>query len=256
MTDATITPATDTEQAAPLLVLARATARAIRVLIVAGVPTGVIVVGIGSRLAMFVLRVTSSDRVNGITSDDGFIIGRFTLSGTYNLLMLGAAVGVIGAAAYQWVRPWLIGPGWFRSVTLACASGAVVGSMLVHADGIDFRLLDPWWFAIALFVVLPALFAVAIGWAVDHVERRRVPSGYRRWAVPAVLVLAFPLVLVLLVLASLIAAAWFAVRQVVDMSSLARRPAVALTMRVVWFGVAVLGALALANDISEIRQVN
>lgn len=47
-----------------------------RVLIVGGIPVGVLVVGIGSRLAMLLLRVTSPDSVVGITSDDGFIIGR------------------------------------------------------------------------------------------------------------------------------------------------------------------------------------
>lgn len=60
----------------------------------------VVVVGVGSRLAMFVLRLTSPDNAHGVVNDDGFVIGQVTLSGTYNLLNLGAAVGVIGA-----VRP-------------------------------------------------------------------------------------------------------------------------------------------------------
>ena len=54
---------------------------------------------------MLLLRLTSPDRVNGIRSDDDFVIGRFTLSGTYNLLMLGAAVGIVGAGVYRLVRP-------------------------------------------------------------------------------------------------------------------------------------------------------
>ena len=142
----------------------------VRVLAVAGIAAGVLVGGIGNRLAMLALRLTSSDRVDGIESDDGFTIGRFTLSGTYNLLLLGAVFGIIGAAAYQWVRPWLIGPRWFRLLTIALGAGAVVGSMLVHADGIDFRLLTPTWFAIGLFVALPALFAVVVALAVEGVE--------------------------------------------------------------------------------------
>ncbi len=100
------------------------------ILIVAGIPTGVVVAGVGSRVAMLVLRLTSPAWVNGVTSDDGFEIGRFTLSGTYNLLLLGAAVGLVGAAAYRAVAPWLLGPVWFRYLTVAAASGAVVGSML------------------------------------------------------------------------------------------------------------------------------
>ncbi len=117
-------------------------------LVLAGIPTGALVAGLGSRLAMLILRLTSHPRVNGIQSDDDFTIGRFTLGGTYNLMVIGAAAGIIGAAAYQWVRPWLIGPRWFRYLTVGLASGAVVGSMLVHADGIDFRALTPTWLAI------------------------------------------------------------------------------------------------------------
>ncbi len=83
----------------------------VRVLVIAGIPVGVVVAGIGSRLAMLMLRLTSPDAVRGIQSDDDFTIGRFTLAGTYNLLLLGAAIGIIGAAAYQWVRPWLLGRG-------------------------------------------------------------------------------------------------------------------------------------------------
>ncbi len=86
----------------------------IRVLVVAGIGTGAIVVGVGSRLAMLALRLTSPDSVIGRQSDDDFTIGEFTLGGSYNLLLLGAAVGIIGVAAYQCVAPRLIGPLWFR----------------------------------------------------------------------------------------------------------------------------------------------
>ena len=129
-----------------------------RVIIVAGVAGGVVLVGLGSRLAMLLLRVTSPDHVRGIESDDGFTIGELTLAGTYNLLNLGAAVGILGAFVYRRVAPWLIGPRWFRRVTTGSAAGAVGGSMLIHADGIHFTLLGPLWLAIALFIALPAVF--------------------------------------------------------------------------------------------------
>jgi len=72
--------------------------------------------------------------------------------------------------------------------------------MLVHADGIDFRLLEPMWLAVALFVALPAVFAVAVAWAVEYVERQDAPAGARRWLVPAVLPLLFPLSILVVVL--------------------------------------------------------
>src|SRR6476660_3821704 len=85
----------------------------LRIVVVAGLSVGIVVIGLGSRLAMLLLRLTSPDSVIGVTSDDGFEIGRVTLAGTYNLLLIGATVGFIGAVAYVAVAPWLLGPTWF-----------------------------------------------------------------------------------------------------------------------------------------------
>lgn len=218
------------------------------VLVVAGIPTGVVVAGIGSRLAMFLLRLTSPDSVSGVTSDDGFEIGRFTLGGSYNLLVLGAAVGVIGAAAYRAVSPWLLGPRWFERVTVAAASAAVVGSMLVHADGIDFRLLKPLWLAIGLFVALPALFGAAIAAAVDWVARVPMPSGHRRWIIPVVLIGAFPVVIPIVLMASLVLIAWVPIRR--ELVTSGGMPKVGgFVIRALWLAIAVLGLVALLSDV-------
>ena len=66
----------------------------LRLLVVAGIPVGVFVAGLG-----ILLRLTRLDAERGIQSDDDFTIERFTLTGTYNLLVLDAAIGIIGAAA-------------------------------------------------------------------------------------------------------------------------------------------------------------
>jgi hypothetical protein len=58
-------------------------------------------------------------------------------------------VEVIGAPVYSAVQPWLLGPAWFRRLTVAAGARAVVGLMLAHADGIDHRLLTIVWMAIA-----------------------------------------------------------------------------------------------------------
>lgn len=226
-------------------------------LALAGISTGVVVAGVGSRLAMLALRLTSHPRVIGIQSDDDFTIGRFTLSGTYNLLVLGAAFGVIGAAVYQWVRPWLIGPQWFRYVTVGLACGAVVGSMLIHADGIDFRALTPTWFAIALFVALPFLFGVAIAWAVDRLDRDGsfARHGRARWIVAGILAVLFPLTLILLGIALLVLIGWVPARDAWRAEGKPPPAALTLIMRGVWLGIAVLGLIALLNDIREITAV-
>lgn len=229
----------------------------LRVLVVAGIPVGVVVAGIGSRLAMSVLRLTSDESVIGITSDDEFVIGRFTLSGTLNLLVLGSIMGLIGAAVYQWVRPWLIGPSWFALLTVGLAAGAVIGSMLVHADGVDFSLLTPTWLAISLFVALPAVFGVCIGLAVERVERPTswTARGRTRWVLPLVLVAPFPPAWVITGVSALVLAIWVTVRDRKLVRSIATNRWSRLAFQGVWLGIAVLGLVALVGDIRDIQQI-
>jgi hypothetical protein len=231
-----------------------AVGRQLRILIVAGIPVGVIVAGVGSRLAMLALRVSSPDHVIGIESDDGFTIGQFSLSGTYNLLMFGATVGILGAAAYQCVAPWLIGPTWVRRLTVGLAAGVVVGSMVVHSDGVDFNVLRPTWLAIGLFVLLPALFGVAIGPVVDRVSgpTSRSDGGRRSWILPVVLVAAFPLTLAVVVVSGVVYAVWVLLADRARVRNLANTRVAGYAMRSAWLGVAVLGLIALARDVQAL----
>jgi hypothetical protein len=226
----------------------------IRVIVVTGILYGVIVAGIGSRLAMLLLRVTSSDRVIGIQSDDDFTIGRFTLAGTYNLLLLGAMFGILGAGVYRLVAPRLIGPVWFRRVTVGLASGAVVGSMLVHADGIDFTQLTPTWLAIGLFVALPAIFGTFIGLAFDAVGAPDswTATGRRRWLVPVIAVACFPPTIVAVLMVAVVVAFFTGIGEVVDARGLRATTAATLIIRGVWLLIAVAGLSALINDIADL----
>ena len=226
----------------------------IRVLIVAGIPTGALVVGLGSRIAMFVLRITSPDRVHGVRSDDDFVIGKVTIGGTYNLLQIGAAVGIIGAGAYMLVAPWLIGPVWFRRLTTGLASAVVAGSMLVHDKGIDFHVLQPTWLAIGLFVALPGLFGIAIAAAVDAVRRPDTwtARGRRRWALVIVSVTCFPATLLIVMVAVVVTAFGEVLRAAGVLRIVRGLPAHALVIRSLWLLIAVAGLIALINDITAI----
>lgn len=225
-----------------------------RVLIVAGVATGAIVVGIGSRLAMLLLRVTSPERVNGLQSDDDFTIGEVTFAGTYNLVVLGAFVGIIGFAVYRLVKPWLIGPQWFRRLTIGTAAGIVAGSMLVHADGIDFTVLKPKWLAIGLFILLPALFAIAIGAVVDAVDRPDswTARGLWKWLLPVIVVACVPFILIPLAFALIPVGLWALARDVdfpAEVRSVSWLPN---AVRGAWLLVVVLGLMALINDVTAL----
>ena len=227
-----------------------------RVVVVGGISAGVILIGVGSRLAMLLLRVTSPDSVRGVESDDGFIMGQVTLAGTYNLLLLGASVGIIGAAAYLLVAPWLIGPKWFRHLTTGLAAGVVVGSMLVHADGIDFRVLKPTWLAIGVFVALPGLFGGLVGVVVDAVRRPESWTARGRWrvALPILLVACFPLSIFVVIIAGAVFGAWVGVRDLSAIRSVRTSATYALAIRAVWLVIAIAGLVAIVSDTQEIAD--
>jgi len=222
----------------------------VRIIVTAGIPVGVVVAGLGGRLAMFMLRVTSPDSVRGVTSDDGFTIGQVTLGGTYNLVVIGAAVGVIGAAAYIVVAPWLLGPTWLRRATVGLTAGVLVGSMLVHADGVDFVLIKPLWLAIALFVGLPVLMGIALTIVVDRAASGDswAAQGSRRVAVPVVLtILVLPSALVTLVVAGVVAAL-LPVRRALQ-RPIQESAVGTLVVRALFMMVPVGGSIALAQDL-------
>jgi len=225
-----------------------------RVLIVAGITVGVLVAGIGSRLAMLLLRVTSSDRVIGLQSDDDFTIGRTTLAGSYNLVVLGAFVGIIGVGVYRLVGPWLIGPLWLRRLTLGVGAGIVAGSMLVHSDGVDFTVLKPTWLAIGLFVALPALFGASIGWVVDAVQRPDswTARGRRKWVLPVIAVAVVPVAAIPLAFALVPVGIWPMSRDVDFSAEIKSVRWLPNAGRAVWILIVVLGLVSLLNDVTAI----
>lgn len=216
-----------------------------------GLGLGLLIGGVGSRLAMRALFLTSDPSVRGIFTDDGFRIGQFSATATLNLLLVGTAVGVIGAFVYAAVRPFLLGPRWLRSTGCAVAGGAVVGSMLVHTGGGDFTDLSPRWFAIALFTALPALFA---GLAAPAVDRAIDDDGWfqrapRRVALLPLVVFLFPPLLIFVGLpAAVVLVARERVGRSPALSGIVRHPVAMWSLRAVWFTVAVAGAAALAKD--------
>ncbi len=173
---------------------------------VAGALAGLVVGGIGGRLAMLLL-AGLNPQAHGLVSDDGFVMGQFDLLGTLNLLAAGTGLGLLGAAVYAVVRGLRMGPRWFQLLSLSVGPAVVVGEVLVHTDGVDFSLLDPVELAVGLFVLLPGLYAVALVLLSDRWLR---PGSWWSRARPAavagtflVWVLLFPLLPVLLALALL-----------------------------------------------------
>ncbi|HJR46033.1 MAG TPA: hypothetical protein VJ927_10560 [Actinomycetota bacterium] len=164
-----------------------------------GLVAGLLIGGIGSRLAMFVMRATTGDSVVGLESDDGFTIGQ--LSGdTFFLILFAGVAGMVASLFYGLVRVWL--PTRHRAWWFGALGALVGGSVIVHADGIDFSLLHPVALAVVMFVALPGLGATALSVVMERALERseRRSKGWLAVLIPLPgLLLTGPLGLLLIV---------------------------------------------------------
>ena len=126
---------------------------------------------------MLVLRLTSD--ANGVTSDDGFTIGSVTVFDSLQLYAAMALAGAVNGALYVGARRLL--PRRARVALWGAVGAAVVGGLVVKTEGVDFVVLEPRWLAIAAFVALPGLAALAVAAVVERLARRE-PWQCSRWA--------------------------------------------------------------------------
>ena len=219
--------------------------------VLGGFVTGALVGGMGGRIAMFVLRLTSSPSLHGLQTDDDFTIG-IVSGATVFLLGLTAFVGMLGGLVYLGVRGWL--PARWRPWVTGGVAGVVGGAIVIRPGGPDFTLLEPLPLAVVMFTVIPAAYGVVLSFVVER--QLRDGSFVRRSWVWAVGIL--PLALVALTgpigLAAIIVLVtiWLLHRAVPSLGPLWRSTPVR------WLGRCLLAALVtvelaeLAGDINEI----
>lgn len=135
--------------------------------VAAGAVTGLVVGGIWGRVFMSVLAGLNPED-HGTLTDDGFAMGQFTVGGTINLLTAATAIGAFGGLLFLALRGLRFGPTWFRTASIALGATIVVGSMLLHSDGVDFSRLEPIGLAVAMTLSMPLLYALALTWLGDR----------------------------------------------------------------------------------------
>jgi hypothetical protein len=217
----------------------------------AGFVAGAIVGGVGGRLAMLLLRLTSDPSLHGLETDDGFSIGVVSAS-TIFLVMTTAVLGTIGGLVYLVVRTWL--PPSSRSMCFGALTGVVGGSLVIHPGGIDFTLLDPLWLAIVSFVALPAAFGVVVAALVERWLRGPYAATSPAWLAGLGLAV-LPLALlgargVVLVAAGLVVVAMLVRRPGAEHWFVS--PPVRWLGRAGLLGVGIVSGAALVRDIAEI----
>jgi hypothetical protein len=125
-----------------------------------GLVAGVIVGGVGSRVVMRIMALTSASAARGITTDFGATVGEITPGGTLFLLIAGAVLGMAGGIAYLAIRDLLPGKAWIRGLVFGVLVLAVSGRFLVDPGNADFLILSPAGLAVTLFAALPILYGL------------------------------------------------------------------------------------------------
>ncbi len=147
--------------------------------VLSGFVCGVVIGGVGGRLAMLLLRLTSDPTLRGVQTDDGFTIGRFSAE-TLFLLGVTAGLGILGGLFYLIVRGWI--PERRRVIVMTVYIGLVGGAGLISPDGLDFNALSPLSLAIALFVAIPVAYGAVMPWFTERMLREGSAMRRHPWA--------------------------------------------------------------------------
>ena len=124
---------------------------------------------VGGRLVMLALRLTTPE-AEGVTTDDGFEIGRVTFGGTLSLALVTTIGGAIAGLVYVAIRTAVVPA--VRAPLAALFGAAAGGAAFVSPDGIDQRILEPRWLTVGAFIVLPAAATLTLALIVERLVRR------------------------------------------------------------------------------------
>lgn len=163
---------------------------------------GVLVLGVGGRLAMRLsgaMALASDPATRFMLTGDGFQVGRITVDGTIGLIIFGGIFGSIAAAAY-WALLKDRLPAKRQLLWAGLAAAAIGGNFLVHADNIDFVILEPVVANVILYPMLTGIAGVVIV-LIDRRLSRRLPRSVASNSILSLLAV-FGMVLVALLVVS------------------------------------------------------
>ncbi len=143
---------------------------------VAGLIAGVVVAGLGGRLAMRLAAIAVPGAVGEFT-ENGNRIGAITLGGSLGLIV-GAGLVIGFGAGFVWVtvRPWIPGGTAVRAV-LAMPIAVALGSIgLINGDNHDFEVLQRQPVIVAILIALVMLVGLAVA-LIDAWLDRHLPQA-------------------------------------------------------------------------------
>ena len=163
---------------------ARPTAlRAFAGVFVAGGVAGVVVGGLGARIAMRIAALAAGDAAQGHPTEAGATIGRITLEGTLFLIaFVGIGSALVGTAFYMATLPWLPRRRALQALAFGGLELVVFGTVLLDPGNPDFTILGRPLLNVLVLSTLFVVHGVALVMLVEP-SRRLVTAVARggRW---------------------------------------------------------------------------
>lgn len=138
----------------------------------AGLIAGFVVGGIGSRVAMRIAGAVDEGPVPGMLTANESVVGKITLGGTVELILIATVFGASFGVLYVLLRRWLGGRTRWHGPLAGALLLATFGAVIIEGDNRDFRLFGATGLNIAMFAALPFLFGVVIAPTTRLLERR------------------------------------------------------------------------------------
>jgi hypothetical protein len=152
---------------------------------VAGGLAGLLVGGLGSRIAMRIAALTARDVAQGLTTEAGATVGRITLEGTvFLVLFAGVGSALVGTAFYLTTRAWLPRRRWIRALAFGGLELVLFGTTVLDRGNPDFTILGRPLLNVLLFGSVFVLHGVVLVMFVEPCGRlvSTFASGGRRRA--------------------------------------------------------------------------
>jgi hypothetical protein len=157
---------------------------------------GILVMGVGGRLAMRLLGATAGDTAQGRITEADEIVGEITVGGTIGFVFfIGVLSGLVTTGMWFALRRFLP-ERWVGGLVFGTGLLVVLGTRMepLRPGNEDFDLVGPWWLAIAVFVALSAAFGISVAVVSARISRwLPLPGRNRRSLAYVSLLLLIPL---------------------------------------------------------------
>lgn len=108
-----------------------------------GLIAGVLIGGLGSRIAMRLSALAGGDSILGMVTENGNVVGNITVDGTLLLIYAGGLAGAIGGFVYMAWRRWIPGPPRWRGLVYGVILLSIFGRLVIEGDNPDFVRFGP-----------------------------------------------------------------------------------------------------------------